>query len=167
MKPIKKPINAILLIIIVIFATALIAFMVIAFLPKSGEENSGDPGKVTDISTIEFQTPYCTLRYPEQWKDQVTVKKSAVDGGLTVTYCAVIAAKQYELFTVCFGESSKGELFGYLPGDGNIIPVYIECHKITEDAGLTEGEQALFYSMMEGVNEVSRSISSTAGYYAP
>ncbi len=168
MKTVKKPTSPkthiILLVIIAILSVALITVALIAFLPGPEDDSSGDSSDGTTIPTFAIETPYCVLKYPEQWKDQMTVKESNADGILTETFCANISGTQYELFTVYFGNSTVGELFGYLPTEGGNIAVYIECHKLPEDHALAENDVSLFYSMIEGVNEVAQSIAATKGY---
>ena len=164
MKTVKKSsytkTTIVLLVIIAILSVALIAVALIAFWPKSSDDFPAE----TTIPTFTIETPYCVLQYPEQWKEQMTVKESAVDKCVAETFYAIIAGNQYELFTIYFGNSTAGELFGYLTNDGNKIPVYIECHKMPQEHSLTESELSLFYAMMEGVNEVAQSISFDDGY---
>lgn len=157
-------------VIIAILAVALIVFIVITFLPKSGDaskNSSGDPGTGMSVPTITVETPYCVLQYPEQWKDQMTMEATSAEGLFAETFYALIAGTRYELYTVYFGNTANGELFGYLDHDGDRVPVYIECHKITDGSALSDQELSLFYSMMEGVNEVAQSIASAPGYTQP
>ncbi len=162
MKFSKKNVKTLRTLIIAVLAVALILVMVIAFSPKSPKNSTGGNG--TNIPTVTVKTPYCDLEYPKQWKDQMTVKETAVDGVLAESFYAVIAGTEYELYTVYFGNSEKGELFGFIPYEGKDTPVYIECHRVPEESGLTDEEITLFYTMMEGVNETTQSISSAPGF---
>ena len=42
--------------------------------------------------------------------------------------------------------------------------VYIECYNNPEKDTFSEEDSMLYYYMMDGVNEIARSISETAGY---
>ena len=165
MKFSKKNVKTLRTLIIAVLAVALIVVAVIAFSPKSPKDPAGGAG--TNVQTVTVKTPYCDLEYPEQWKDQMTVKESKVDGVLAESFYAVITGAEYELYTVYFGQSEKGDLFGFIPYEGNNTPVYIECHRMPEQSGLTDDEITQFYTMMEGVNETAQSISSAPGFVKP
>ena len=119
------------------------------------------------ISQCTVVTPYCELKYPGRWKDQMEVKELTENDTLSYVFYALVEEKQYELYTVHFGDSEYGDLFGYISFDGEDIPVYIDCHTITDSDALPEAELSQYYSMMEGINDVVQSISSTSGYFKP
>lgn len=156
--------NTGLLITIAILALILIVLMAIAFWPGAGNDFPEVTAPGTSLPTVAVETPYCVLKYPEQWKDRMAVEESTTDGVLAVMFFAKISEEQFPLYTVYFGESANGEFYGTLPGDGGTVPVYIECHKLADRDDLSESERALFYSMMEGVNEVAQSIAAASGF---
>ena len=161
--------TVVLIIIIVILALALAAFAIQALLPSSSP--SGSSGVSAENTSkdpmVEIKTPYCTLEYPQRWKDSMSVKESEQNGVLAETFYAVISGKEYALYTVYFGDALSGDLYGYLPYEDTNVAVHIECHKLAESAGLSEEEAMQFYEMIEGVNEIALSISAAPGYFAP
>ena len=158
-------------IITAVLALMAIVVLLIIFLPPKSNDEIPDTqsmdSKDTEAPAVALKTPYSVLKYPERWKDKIAVYESTLDGVLSETFCAVIEGKEYDLYTVYFGNSSRGNLFGYVPHDNSNIPVYIECYNIEDKSVMSENGLLLYYSMMESVNEVSRSISSTRGYIKP
>jgi hypothetical protein len=142
----------------------LLSTMGVALLFGDSGKSLGTQAGEDRVPLDTVKTPYCDLKYPEKWKDQMVIKESVADDILAYDFYALIEGKSYALYTVYFGNSGEGELFGTLSGSGKDILVYIDCHSITNSEELKEAELSLFYSMMEGVNEVARSISATPGY---
>ena len=160
--------TVVLIIIIVILALALAAFAIQALLSSSSASDAEDStGAAVENPTVGINTPYCTLEYPQRWKDSMSVKESEANGVLAETFYAVISGKEYALYTVYFGDTLVGDLYGYLPYEDTNVAVHIECHKLAESAGLSEEEAMQFYEMIEGVNEIALSISAAPGYFAP
>ena len=160
--------NLVLIIIIVILALALAAFVIKELLPSSSSSDADGSTGISAASPVaEIKTPYCTLKYPQRWEDSMSVKETEENGVLAEAFYAVISGEEYALYTVYFGDALVGDLYGYLPYEGANVAVHIECHKLTDSAGLSEEEAMQFYEMIEGVNEIALSISSAPGYFAP
>ena len=106
---------------------------------------------------LQVETPYCTLTYPAEWESSLATAEGEENGVYFKTFRAVFSDVTYDLFTLYFGPSSKGTLFGYLKTEEN-TPVYIECPMLPEDHTLSAEEEAQFYEMMDGINTVVASI---------
>lgn len=156
-----------LIVLLAIVSVALISVIVVLLIPNSDSNHPEVNDSTNTIPTVTVETPYCNLKYPEKWKDQMTVSESTEEGIFKKTFYAVIDGLNYELYTVYFGGSEKGDFYGYIPYKGQNISVYIECHSLPEENSLQGDERILFYSMMEGVNEVAKSIAATEGYFKP
>lgn len=155
---------------IIFTATAvLIVSLVFLFafniLPIFNKDLSEKPNDSVDVSQGIVTTPYCELKYPSSWKEQITFRTFSDKNGLSYCFNAKIDQKEYELFTVYFGNSEKGNLFGYLPADKDDIPVYIYCNNLKDINNISETELSQLYAMMEGINDVAQSIANTTGYY--
>ena len=126
------------------------------------ETGNTDVGGSTTTMTIE--TPYCQMKYPAQYKDYLEIKEFNENGIYTKHFSCMLSSGQYSLFAVHFGEGASGDFFGYLIEGEDKISVYIECYTNTETAFLSEEENMIYYYMMDGINEIARSISETSGY---
>ena len=175
MRKIVKPKKntAILLAAAAILVIAVIV-VVIAVVSSGTGGNSEDQVTGTDtqdtvdaVPTEKIATPYGELKYPSQWKDQMTYEEVSADGIVSYAFYALIGENRYELYTAHFGQTDRGNLLGFVPHEGTDIPVYIECHTMKETGDLTDNEMRLFYSMIEGVNELAQSISAMSGFYKP
>ena len=152
---------------VVAAAVALAAIVLLVLLllePKTGDGPVSNSVPDLNIPTIVVETPYCALQYPQQWEEQIRVKESETFGVLAKEFCAIIAEKEYPLYTVYFGDSPVGDLFGYLSRKNDTVSVYIACHSLTDGTTLPEEELLQYYLMMETVNTVSQSIALTPGY---
>lgn len=160
MKKFEKSVK--LRIAIAVMAAVLIALVVIVVClgtkEKPVEDQAGNP------SENVVATPYCQLKYPAQWGEQLTVETSVSDERASYAFCAQIEGKRYELYAVHFGSSAPGNLLGYLPHNGSVIPVYIDCYSIPNRSELSESELSQILAMMEGVNEVAQSITAVTGF---
>ena len=151
-------------------AVAILLVCVIILLPK-GSQNAGD-GDVTtggtsvngSSSTITVKTPYCDMKYPSEFNDYLEIKEFNENGIYTKQFLCRLSSIQYKLFAVHFGEGATGDFFGYLTTDEGKISVYIECYERPETELIGEEEQMTYYYMMNGINDIARSISETPGY---
>ena len=128
---------------------------------------SGNGGGNTiedSVSTITVKTPYCEMKYPSEYSDQLEIKESNENGIYTKQFLCTLSNGQYKLFAVHFGENASGDFFGYLTNDSEKVSVYIECYEIPEVETLSQEERRTYYHMMDGINQVARSISETSGY---
>lgn len=149
--------------IIVVLSLVLIVLIIVAVCLGS-KGNSGDD---QDAHLNVIKTPYCSLKYPTQWGEQMAVEELKTNDATSYVFYAQIEGKRYDLFAVHFGNPAPGDLFGYLPNNGSEIPVYVDCYSIPDRSELSESELSLVLSMMEGVNAVTQSIESAPGYEKP
>ena len=150
-------------IIIAALSAVLLALIVLVVCLCTKEETTEEQNP----AQVGISTPYCQLKYPSQWEGHMAVEESTNTENTAYMFYAVIGEERYALYTIYFGTSAPGNLFGYLPSDGGAIPVYVDCHDVPDRNAMSESELAQLLSMMEGVNEVTQSIAATPGYEAP
>ncbi len=107
-----------------------------------------------------LNTPYGALDYPKEWREALVVTDREEEGLFAKTFSAQFASARYDLFTVSFGESAGGTLYGYIIAEGEKIPIYIECFLLPEEHGLSEEEESRFYQMLDGINGVVASLQA-------
>jgi len=144
--------------IIVVLSIVLIALIIVAVcLGSKGDSGEGQ----AQLNVVK--TPYCSLKYPNQWGEQMAVEEFKTNDATSYVFYALIEGKRYDLFAVHFGNPAPGTLFGYLSD----IPVYVDCYSIPDRSELSDSELSRVLSMMEGVNVVTQSVESAPGYEKP
>ena len=151
---------------------AVLLVCVILLLPKSspsgasdGTSSVGNSSSISDVgSMITVKTQYCEMKYPSEFNEYLEVKEFNENGIYTKQFLCTLSSGQYKLFAVHFGEGATGDFFGYLTTDEGKISVYIECYERPETELIGEEEQMTYYYMMNGINDIARSISETPGY---
>ena len=126
------------------------------------EAGNTDVGENTTTMTIK--TPYCEMKYPSKYNEYIEIKEFNENGIYTKQFLCTLSSGQYFLFAVHFGEGAGGEFFGYLVNGEEKISVYIECYNNPGINTLSEEDSMLYYYMMDGINEIAKSISETTGY---
>jgi hypothetical protein len=129
------------------------------FSCKAPEGEASTENAETDDSAVA-KTQYCDLKYPEKWQSQMVIKETTEGDIVSENFYALLGNSEYALYTVHFGKSTKGELFGHISD----VPVYIECHTLPKENTLTDDEKLTYYQMMESINEVTQSIAKANGY---
>ena len=173
MQKISKTTILLLAIIAVLVITLTVVLAMTVFSGSRSEHAEQTNQTIATVPQTVVETPYCDLKYPTQWQGQMIVQAvshSLSDEGNTVMsydFYALIAGEQYALYSIYFGDGGQGNLFGYLPYGEADIPVYVHCYSIEQGSDLTETDMALYYSMMEGINELTQSIEAAPGYYKP
>lgn len=121
---------------------------------SSDEEDSADAEESEKADTMEIETEYGTLYYPEQWKDSVEVEQTEKDDTLHVAFQVKIDEKNYTLFEIIIGKGD-GEPVGTIQdADGKMHDVYVNTEEKEDLKNLSEEEQNRFYAMKEGINQV-------------
>ena len=110
------------------------------------------------------KTPYCEMKYPSEFNEYLEIKEFSENGIYTKQFLCTLSNGQHRLFAVHFGAGAEGDFFGYLTHGNEKISVYIECYPGPEADTLSEEEWRTYYYMMDGINEIARSISQTSGY---
>lgn len=129
------------------------------FACKAPEGEGSTENAETNDSAVA-KTQYCDLKYPEKWQSQMVIKETTEGDIVSENFYALLGNSEYALYTVHFGKSTKGELFGYVSD----VPVYVECHTLPKENTLTDDEKLTYYQMMESINEVTQSIAKANGY---
>ena len=119
---------------------------------------TGDGQDVTD-----FATPYCTLEYPDEWGDSLVVSDRRDGAVYEKTFSAQLGDNTYPLFTLYFGETDKGNLYGHFADEAG-TPVYILCYTPPEGHTLTAAQEEQFYAMADGINTVVRSLAANEAF---
>lgn len=132
-----------------------------------GTEGTEGQTETAGSDVIEITTDYCTMYYPNEWEEYLDIREECVEASVVKHFYCLIADEEYRLFTICFGETEVGNLFGYLPADGGKVAVYIDCSFLPTDHTLTEEQVQTFYNMLDGVNSITQSIAACEGYEAP
>ena len=144
---------------------AVLLVCVILLIPK-GSSDSGDGATSVggDSAMLTLKTPYCEIKYPSEFNEHLEVKEFNENGIYTKQFLCTLTGGQYKLFAVHFGEGADGDFFGYLTTDSGKVSVYIECYESPDIESLGEEEKRTYYYMMNGLNDIARSISEAPGY---
>lgn len=129
----------------------------------SNEESEPTPNYMADVSqTYDIATKYCTLQYPEKWKDKV---ETNVDEGetYTVAFSATVDGKVYSLFDICFG-GEQGYTVGELNVNGQVTPVSVVTQELTFPDGMEQETQLELLAMQEDVNTIIQSLEQYNGF---
>lgn len=109
----------------------------------------------TDYTVIE--TPYCTLQYPEKWRDYLSVSQSE-DVPLVISYCAQLEGKDQQLFDIGF-DSEIGDHIGSIQiENGESVDVYIVIHPVDLDESWNGEEKDIIISMQEDLNHIIQAL---------
>lgn len=125
------------------------------------------PQTVVDGDVIKINTAYCTLQYPSQWESYLDIRQEYVEDSTATHFYCLIGQEELRLFTVSFGSTEVGNLFGYLPGENGRVAVYLDCGFLPEGHTLTEEQIQTFYTMLDGINSITQSISAAEGFAEP
>ena len=152
-------------VLIAVLSVCVLALAVaVVLLWKGGRPAAEAAAEQTE--QLEFDTAYCKLQFPAQWKDMVTVQELQGENAVSEVFSCVLGGREFPLFTIHFGNAGEGDLFGYLTANGEKTAVYVQCVPFAGDESLSENEEFMIYAMMEGVNDVLASIENHRGYSA-
>lgn len=154
------------------FKKSLVVFLVVLVLVSAmvGCKDNGDsPVYVPDTTAqpTEISTPYGTLLYPSDWKDNIAIETTEADSMYSVNFMCKIGEKKFDLFSVIFSDETQGdELVGYVEKDGAKTPVYINHNEYVSDGTLTSEQEDIVYGMVESVNDIRYYIEQLDGFKA-
>ena len=118
-----------------------------------------------NTGTNGFDTPYCTLQYPanEEWGNSLVLSDQTADGLYQKTFSARLGDDTYPLFTVYFGETDEGNLFGSFSDEAH-TPVSIACYPLSKGHTLTPTQEMQFYAMQDGINVLTEALAKEKGF---
>lgn len=178
----KKILGILALILIVA-----ISILVILFVKGNNIEKSNDTDKIESvendiadenqeiedegiaeeqIKAFEIETKYCTLFFPEIWKNHIEVKFSEEAGYKAEFYGLVEGKDAQHLFDVCFN-SDDGNLLGYFENEDEIINVSFDVFELEFDDSWSQEEIDQIYSMQEEMNFVMEMLGENDNYVTP
>ncbi len=111
----------------------------------------------TESGQIDIVTAYCTLSFPDAYRDLLEVK--FVDDGMrgALDFYARLTVGSYPAFTVSF--SGKGESrLGTLEFEGGQLDVYVTFAE--ESGDLSEDDRLSFRAAQEQFNEIWESLTA-------
>lgn len=104
-----------------------------------------------DTATFDIKTDVCTLKYPEKWKNKVSVD---VDEKAARFSCG-----QVKLFDIVFSEEPGAVLLGTYSG----TPVCVVSYTI-DKTGLSKEESAELVSMQDDVNVIYDNLAADKNF---
>ena len=113
---------------------------------------SDRPEPEPTASTV-ITTPYCTLNFPEKWKDYLQVKQTDEEDHRVMISAKLSGRQPVLLFTLIFG-GDYGEQVGAIQTGRN---QYVTVNIVIEDLGslpYSNAEMTILYEMQEAVNEL-------------
>lgn len=110
--------------------------------PTSGEQKEDQTA---------LKTPYCTLKYPQEWAGFLRVEISESDVYTATYYADLESGKSQELFTISFGGSMESAI-GTITASGKTVPVHASSTDFQPDSSWTDQESYIVFSMQEAMN---------------
>lgn len=136
-----------------------------------GQTDAADPG-----SDLTVTTPYCDLKYPEQWKEQVKTEYSDADDGGAVTFSTQIDGTDTKLFAVLFTDNmdTDGLPVGVLNGGEAPVMVSLKIYDIEPAPSWTDEDTETAYALQDECNYLLEHLQARAdfdmnyeSYFAP
>ena len=158
------PPNKRLFAIVCAACVAALAVVVAVVLFLQNQPAGGEGGGTEGDKLMKIATPYCEMKYPTDYEDFLEIKEFSENGIYTKQFLCTLSVGQRKLFAVHFGEGASGDFFGYLTAKEGRVSVYIECYTQEDLDALPEEDRRTYYYMMDGINEIAKSIAATAGY---
>ena len=113
---------------------------------------------------MEIDTPYGYLKYPQKFEKWIDIADTSDADELAITFYTSVTGDEVKMFTVCFGDEDKGEFIGYVTENDTKIPVTIEVFQEEIDDNISEDKMETYYDMVDGVNEILKSIMNFETY---
>lgn len=117
----------------------------------------------SEEKVYEVDNKYCSLCFPEKWKDKVEVTAYDSDAGYTVSFSAVFGSDKVPLYNIVFGESTEGYLLGTINTEKGEQTVYVEDRSYLYDGQLSEKNESEYYDMCEGLNDIISNLVYSEG----
>lgn len=128
------------------------------------EAGSGDD--LPEESYMQIETPYLTIFYPEQWRQQVRVEVSGINKVVVRFWGTPSGAEEVHLFDFIFG-SEEGDLLGFLTINQNVIPVCVIVNDSAPDSSLSEDAKMEVYGMLSAINAILDKMLETGMFVYP
>lgn len=130
-------------------------------------KNQPDPvtsGETTDVTMMEIETPYGTLKYPSTYEDVLVCEETKEGDAVIEAFYSNVFEEKVELFTVYFQKPEEGTMIGYIEKEDEKIAVSIEVSEQEPPADGTDSQKEKHSLMIDGVNDVIVSLASFEGY---
>ena len=102
---------------------------------------------------FEIETSYGMLKFPEQWKNNLTLQRVTTDTGEEIIFRETFTKESLTLFTVCIGETSNGSYIGSMTDlNGQKHEVYLRIDELEFKEELSTEMKSRIYAMQESVN---------------
>ena len=124
---------------------------------KATEPTTG--GNKEDVQDPNIKTPYCTLHYPEEWKNFLRVEISEGKTYDVAFYSDLDSGKSQKLFTIRFGGSEEDAYAMLKMSGGKSVPVQVEIVTFKPDNTWSEQEINIVFTMQEALNDVLSGMS--------
>ena len=177
----KQNINFILTIAVIVCVTVIIGMVILMCIPDDDRATvdtdtvsttgliEGNTGVITDSNdntnkTFGIETPYCTIQYPMKWKQYLNYTDSEENGVFKQTYYCVLNDKNFEMFSIYFGETEGTTEIGKIMHDGEVIPFSVSSTSAITDSEFTEEEKEIILSMDFAINTIIESVIASENY---
>lgn len=111
---------------------------------------------------MKIQTQYLSLEFPMEYKNSLRHEEHVGTELTEEVFYMVQGDKSTELFRLCFGNETAGNLVGYLHTDTGIVPVTIQLKGSPDN--MDEDTENLYFGMMQGVNTVLECVYNDARF---
>lgn len=117
--------------------------------PDEGQTDTTDPG-----ADLTVTTPYCDLKYPGQWKEQVKAEYSDAEDGGALTFSAQIGGTETKLFAVLFSSQmdTDGGPVGVLTGGEDPVMVSLKIYDIEPAPSWTDEDTETAFALQDECN---------------
>lgn len=149
----------------VIIVGALTAIVIGIVLNENNTNNDTKVNETQISDAFEIETKYCSLYYPEKWKNHVDIRYSETAGYKVEFYGSIEGKEEMHLFDVCFN-SDDGTLLGYFDRK-EVVNISVDVMEISFGADWTQKEMDQIYSMQEDVNFVIEKLELEEDYVNP
>lgn len=113
---------------------------------------------------FEIETPYCKVKYPSEWGENVEYICSDENGVFSIEFISKIKNQDIKMFEIFFNGAERGQKIGYLLTNGEKILFSGEIGTFVPGEDWSDEEKDLYYSMVEGINYIIKSVESNENY---
>lgn len=157
----KKKILIIEIVVLIVFVAILIG----AFTKKSSDSSADNTvaalEKEETVECIELETPYVTLKFPEEYTDRIRMETVEEDVYKVEFHGTLRSKKEVHLSDIAFG-GNEGNPVGFLTVGEDTVPVNMIYHDQEED--WTEDEMIEIQDMQRAVEFVMDELVETEGF---
>lgn len=126
------------------------------------EEVQGD---LKDDSDICIETPYVTLHFPIEWKDNIDVNIEENGASCKVTFCAKVEGKEnIDIFSIHFNEDGTLPIGKLEQKDGSEVYVNLSAASLEFDDMWSTEEKDMVCAMQEDSNYLIETISKEKNF---